>query len=230
MQNQAKVCVLFGVLVVSPNILGQNLQPLSKASYDKIIENYLFVEDFSIKPETRPLNEGVFWRYPVKIPIPVFNVDWGDSRASKLALEFPPTPGDGRAVEHINRGRTLFLEGRYKAAKKTLLSARARYGTDYPFHRRTDFYLANVFLQIAKGKSRGLTGEARKRIAKASLANAATFLSWSFLKKKALSDPVLDRVAPKNYYNLAVIYYNYERFGGAFGAATEARVFKQSRT
>ena len=203
----------------------KNTRPLSRESYQKIIDNYLFVEDFTIKPETRPLKEGVFWRYQIKIPKPEFRIDFGDSRPNSLAKEFPPTQGVGRAIEHINRGRTLFLEGNLKGAKKTLLSARARYGTDYTFHRRTDFYLANVFLQLAKQKSEGLTGEARKRIAKASLSNAATFLSWAYLRKKALKDEVLDVVAPKNYYNLAVIYYNYSRFGGAFGAASDGLEF-----
>src|SRR4051812_8145079 len=48
------------------------VKPIYEQSFDEIIKNYLIVNDFSIKPQTRPLPKNKpllqFWRYGFKIP------------------------------------------------------------------------------------------------------------------------------------------------------------------
>ena len=195
----------------SPAISAKN-----QSDIDNILRTYTFIGDFNTKEETRNISDEIFWRYPLfppKTDFPIiFDIDDPNS-------EMPRTPGDGRAVDHLNRGRVLFLEKKYTEAKNTWLSGRARYGKEYRFHRRTDYFIGCAFLQLSRElmTTKGLPIDDVE--IRSSLSNAATFLSWAFIVKADQADEVVDRMAPKGLYNLAAIYWQYDRFAGAYGAA-----------
>ncbi len=193
-------------------------KPLHQQDFKSIIAKYAFVGDFNIKPETRPLNsEEVFWRYPLKIPKNVFPFAWYEND-ELLQKAFPATTGDGRDFQHINRGRQLFLEGNYDEARTTWLSARARFGKEHEYHRRIDYFIGQSFLALGMKEE---DPEKKRR----HLHNAATFLSWAFQVKADLKDSLLDQEAPRATYNLAAIYYLYDRYAAAFGAANDGLNF-----
>lgn len=195
--------------------------PIASASAEQLIKNFMFVGDFEEKDPTRTNSHEVFWRYPVSLPKISFDFQGlPPFRDPSLGEDFPKTEGQGRAVQHLNRGRQLFLAGELEEARKTWLGGRARYGKDYPQHRRADYFIAFSFLYtgielLEKTQQDYLTHDVRQ-----SFVNAATFMSWAFDRKKDLPDPLLERIAPKAYYNQAVIYYLYERWAGVVGAAT----------
>ncbi len=210
------------LLLLVPFLTGTKRQPipLHEQSYQAIIKKYFLIADFAIKPETRPINGEVFWRYPMA-PAPAFFAINHDIDAVDLEKTYPRTDGEGRAVEHLNLGRTQFLEGNWEDAKNTFLGARARYGKKFEFHRRVDYYIAYSFLNMAMEQV-VKHGKSWDDVAvKTSLNNAATFLSWAFKIKQDIPDPVVDRETPRGLYNLAAIYFRYQRYAGAFGAATD---------
>lgn len=196
--------------------------PLSRKSFDEIVRGYTFVGDFSQQPEERPVSDEVFWRYPYAVPKIEFPLlaDLDDPKR-----ELPATPGEGRAVEHLNRGRVLFLEKKFQEAKATWLGARARYGKDYPFHRRNDYFIGYAFLNIALHDMQTTGADWYAQEIKSNFGNAATFLSWAFIVKAEEPDALAEQVTPKGLYNLAAIYWRYGRFAGAFGAAETALNF-----
>lgn len=223
--------------------------------FEKIIKTYTFVGDFSPKPELRKISDALMWKYPIKPPKIVFPVDHTLGQVG----EVESTSGSGRAYEHLNRGLVYFENGDNQQAKKTWLSARAKWGKTYKHHRRTDYFIGLSFLRTAE-KQDHLTAEdpislrpptrlsyvdrarlARKRTSvspgaafelKLSYSNAATFLSWAFIVKKDLKDPLLEKVTPKALLVLAQIYFRYERYAAAYSATMEALNFlrKTGRT
>jgi tetratricopeptide (TPR) repeat protein len=106
-----------------------------------------------------------------------------------------------------------------------LLTARARFGNNNPFHRRNDYLISWSFLKLAeeyrKAKSVGFEDPEVRTL----YANAATFLSWAFINKREIRDPETDANTPKSLYNLASIYFEYQRYAGAYGAATSGLDF-----
>lgn len=201
----------------SSNALAKSAaKPDPARNLQKIFESYSFVGDFSLKEETRPISGEIFWRYPFvppKADLPIIY------ESEDIQRDIPSTVGDGRAVDHLNRGRLLFLEKKYAEAKNTWLSARARYGKDYPFHRRTDYFIGSAFLSIAAELIQKDQLPLESVEVRSALSNAATFFSWAFIVKADQSDELVDRLAPKGLYNLAAIYWQYERYAGAYGAA-----------
>jgi tetratricopeptide (TPR) repeat protein len=207
--------IALGALALSAPLFAQ--KPLANQSFEEIIKKYVFVGDFSIKPETIQNNqEEVFWRYPITIQNPVFELPFMFPKDSPEAAEreVPATPGSGRAIQHLNRGRALFLEGKYQEARSTWLTGRAKYGKDYEYHRRGDYFIALAFLNIAHS-----TKDPRQQ--KLAHNNAATFLSWAFEEKRNLADPALDNLIPQALYTLGAIYYNYGRYAAAYGVASD---------
>ncbi len=186
-------------------------------SVEQQIREFRFVADFNQKEDTRNISEDLFWRYPLDLPKVEFPFAPEFTDPDK---EFPRTDGEGRAVQHINRARGQFFSGDIEGARKSLLSAKARYGKEYTHHRRTDYLLAYVFMK------EGMTEMERRRVdlddakIKGRFSNAATFLSWAFNLKKDIPDPLVDYATPKGLYNLAAIYFRYERFAGSFAAAS----------
>jgi len=189
----------------------------SKQSVDQILDRYSFVADFNQKEETRDISREIFWHYPFVLPKVEFPIH---ASLDDAKIEMPATKGDGRAIDHLNRGRLLFLEGNIKEAKATWLSGRARYGNKYPFHRRNDYFVGLSFLNIADQlMSTGHLDYEAPDVRK-SMSNAGTFFSWAFIVKADQPDALVEAVTPKGLYNLAAIYWRYNRFDGAFGAAT----------
>ncbi len=200
----------------------QEPKPLDQQSFQEILSKYTLVGDFEEKDAERPVSDEVFWKYNYVLPKVEFpiHVAFDD-----LKKELPPTRGSGRAIDHLNRGRILFLEKKYNEAKATWLSARARYGKEFPFHRRNDYFTGYAFLNYsyADAKEKGVTVEDAQ--IRGNMANAATFLSWAFIMKADQPDPVVDEMTPKGLYNLAAIYWKFDRFAGAYGAADTAMNF-----
>ncbi len=195
---------------------------IHQQSFDEIIRNYLFVADFSSKEPERNVSDELFWKYPVTLPKVHFSVDFDLKDPKK---EMPATAGDGMAFQHLNRGRILFQKGDFEEAKLVWLAGRARYGATYDFHRRNDYFIGQSFLQLAKLRLDEHGGDWLNPRVKSELANASTFLSYAFVVKEDLGDPLLDLVAPQQLYNLAATYYRYERYAGAFGVADRALNF-----
>ena len=200
--------------------------PLYTQPFEKIIRNYTFVGDFRLKKEVRPLKtEEFFWKYPFVLPREHFPYSFYDKdKPEEMERDFPMTEGSGRAVEHLNKARIYLLDWKFNRAKRTLLSARARYGKTYEWHRRTDYFLGYALLGY------GLTGKGGNmdEVALTTTDNSsATFLSWAFQMKSNLTgdEELLNRVTPKAFYNLAAIYYRYGRFAGAYGMAHEGLSF-----
>lgn len=189
--------------------------PLSRQPLEKILREYSFIGDFNLKPETRKIGDEVFWRYQFKIPRPTFPF-------KDFPHDIPLVEGQGRPYEHMNLGRRLYSEGQYEEAKKTWLSLRARYGETFPLHRRNDFLIGMAFLREAIEKEKL---EPKPPELKVIYSNAATFFSYAFQVKKAFNDDYLDKVAPLAIYNLAAVYFKFDRFPAAFGAATEGLDF-----
>jgi len=188
-----------------------------KSRLDELLDKYTFVGDFYQKEETREISKEIFWRYPYKLKPVEFPIH---VKFEQPTIEMPATRGEGRPIDHLNRGRVLFLEGKFDQARATWLSGRARYGNKYPFHRRNDYFIGYSFLnsgaQLLQDKALNYESpDVRKN-----MANASTFLSWAFIVKVDQPDPLLEEVTPKGLYNLAAIYWRYTRYDGAFGAAT----------
>lgn len=191
-------------------------KPAEPKSVEQSIREFRFVADFSPKEPEREISNELFWRYPLELPKVEFPIE---PDFTDLEAEMPRTIGEGRAVQHLNNARQEFIDGDFESARKSLLSAKARYGKEYPFHRRTDYFLAYVFMK------EGFAGMAKRRVSlddpktKGNFSNAATFLSWAFNLKKDIPDPLVDRATPKGLYNLAAIYFRYDRFAASFAAA-----------
>jgi tetratricopeptide (TPR) repeat protein len=183
---------------------------------EQMIRNFRFVADFTPKDPEREISSELFWRYPLELPKVEFPVD---PELRNPGVELPRTDGDGRAIQHLNRARQAYLDGDLESARKSLLSAKARYGKEHAFHRRTDYMLAYVFM------NEGFQEMAKRHVSwddarvKGKFSNAATFLSWAFNLKKDIPDPVVDKLTPKGLYNLAAIYFRYDRFAASFAAA-----------
>lgn len=205
--------------------------PPKKPSAEDVVKNFTFIGDFDQKDETRNNSQEIFWRYPYSLPKVGFEVQLERSK-EKLKEYFPITVGEGRAVEHLNKGRNLFLDDNYEDARQTWLSGRARFGKNYPFHRRNDYFIASAFVYksyenwLKAGKKYDAPGLRQDFV------NGNTFLSAAFDKKKDIPDELLDKVAPNAYYNQAAILYNYDRFAGVVGAANNGLDFlrKTGRT
>ncbi|RZA13404.1 MAG: hypothetical protein EOP10_29800, partial [Proteobacteria bacterium] len=154
-----------------------------KPTADEIVKNFTFIGDFDIKDETRNNSSEIFWRYPSTIPKVNFEMKLEQS-PEKLKVNFPITMGEGRAIEHLNTGRNLFLEGNYEEARQTWLSGRARFGKNYAYHRRNDYFIASAFLYksyknwLANGKKWDAPDLRQDFV------NGNSFLSAAFDKKK----------------------------------------------
>lgn len=202
-------------------------EPLKKRALDKILKEYTIVGDFSIKAEVRDNSDEIFWRHPLKFPRPEFEIKVLQLDDPQILEEFPKTPGQGKPIEHLNRGRVLFLEGKLELARQTWLSGRARYGKSYSYHRRTDYFIAYSFLYQALKKLKEQKNNFEHEEVRELFVNTSTFLSWAYGVKKSIPDETLDRFAPKAYYLLTAIYYKYERWSAAFGAVEDGLDFLQ---
>lgn len=217
------LCILLsGLMLAAGKPKKAEQKPLNEQSAQEILRRYSFVGDFEQHPAEREVSDEIFWRYPLAVP----KIDFAmETEFKDLKRELPATKGEGRPIDHLNRGRMLFLEGKTDEAKATWLSGRARYGRTYPFHRRSDYFVGYAFMKQAMKdmQARGV-GFADSTV-KATFANAATFLSWAFIMKEDQPDPLVEFAAPKGLYNLAALYWQYDRFSGSYGAAEKGLNF-----
>jgi tetratricopeptide (TPR) repeat protein len=199
-----------------PSAVEAEPRPLSDQSFEEILASYSFVGDLEQKEAERGVSDEIFWRYPYVLPKVDFpiEIDFTDP-----AVELPATRGTGRPIDHLNRGRMHFLQGEYKEAKGAWLTGRARYGKEYPGHRRSDYFVSYVFLQLARELMKTTGKPYDDQAVKGQFANAATFLEWAFVVKADQPDPLLEKVTPKGLYNLAAVKWRYGRYAGSFGAA-----------
>jgi len=219
---QIRLNILIFIAVMSPaSAASQDYKPLYKRSIEEIAQKYTFVGDFSIKPAEREISNEIFWAYPYKISKPTFPII---TSVENIESELTSTKGSGRTIEHINRGRALFLKKDYEGAKKVWLGARAKYGTNWPEHRRNDYFLSLAFLQLAEA-SLGVHKNYQNDEVKNHFDNSSTFLAWAFIRKEEIADPLLESITPKQLYNLAAIYWRYGRYAGAYGAAEKGLNF-----
>ncbi len=188
-RNRA-VCALSLIAVTSEG--AQTSARMPYKTYRQIIDHFMFPADFQMKPETRKVGDDIFWKYNLEVSDPPQIILYEVEDPIK---DIPATEGVGRPYEHLNEGRKLFIEGKYDEARATWLSGRARFGANFPHHRRLDYFIAQAYLTLARNK---LKAKAQS-LPREELANAATFLSWAYVRKADLSDALLDRLAPNNF-------------------------------
>jgi tetratricopeptide (TPR) repeat protein len=217
-----KLTILF--LFTDIAVMGAPKKPLHETDFKTIIENYLFIDDFSTKPPFRDITDQLFWQYRYRLPTPHFKVH---AKIDAPDREMPASPGQGLPFYHINRGRVLFTKGQYMEARNVWLGARARFGNEWELDRRNDYYLALAFMKIGNEGLKAADGDFNNLEVRSSFSNAAAFLNWAYFVKEAKQDPVVERMAPKQLYNLSAIYFNYGRYAGAYGAADRGLKFSK---
>ncbi len=199
--------------LIAANQPSEEPVPLDQRSFHEILKRYTFVGDFEPKETTRHVSDKeVFWRYPMKIPPIVFSYEELPKTKAERLKTMPFTPGSGRAVQHLNRARQLYGDGEYLAARNTLLGAINRYGREFEASRRTDFFLGIIFRHLAeiqpiKTKKQTL------------IENSVSFLAQAYKVKKDMPDDFVEQQAPKYFYQISATYYNFERYGAAYGMA-----------
>lgn len=195
-------------------------QNSSLHSYKKVVETYNFVGDFSTKEETREISDEIFWKYPLTLPAVDFPILYPNKDEKE---DFPMTIGQGKPYDHLNRGRQYFLSGDIENARLTWLGGKKRYGTHYDHHRRNDYFIASTFLLKAKTELDNKKGDYQDSLVKSLFDATTAFLSFAFIVKEQdpsqKKDELVERIMPKGLYNLAAIYWKYNRHSGAFGAA-----------
>ena len=216
-------------LITTVLFLGLSTEAHSASLFEKdidtIVKNYTIIGDFNMKPEIRDNSKEIFWRYPVKLPRVNFPFVFPDLESEQGRAEFPRTDGGGRQYQHLNLGRQYFLSQDFENARKTWLGAKARYGKSYKYHRRADYFIASSFFKLGQQALEKHRQDYENVEVREKFVNASTFFSWSYSVKKDIPDPLLDRLAPRYFYNLAAIYFRYERWGGAFGTVQDGLEF-----
>ncbi len=197
-------------------------RPLEDKSVEDIAKNYMFVGDFNSKDETRAIGPEVFWRYPVTAPKVGFGLTYIEDYASpEMQANFPVTPGAGRAIEHLNLGRNAFLEGDIETARNTWLGGQARYKSSYPYHRRAQYFISQGFFYKALKLWRERGENFEDTDVKVNFGSSTKFLTRALDERRQSDpDPLIEQTAPRSYYNLAALYYNYKRFAGVMGATS----------
>ncbi|MDD9952689.1 MAG: hypothetical protein OXT67_14105, partial [Zetaproteobacteria bacterium] len=192
------------------------------SSFKEILQHYEFVADLRVRPAERHISKELFWRYPIPLPTAEFEIDHslGDE-----AGEMPATEGATLPIRHMNLGRILYREGKYDQARRIWLTARARFGNIFEYHRRNDYLAAVAFLKLAQEKGKQFNYAYGDRNVRIPYSNVATFLSWAFIKKAHIPDPLLEQVAPKGLYLLAVLYLTFQRFNAAQATAASGLDF-----
>ena len=81
---------VFALFTLLPEILtsAPAPRPLYEQGREAIINNYTFVNDFSVKETERDVSNELFWRYPFKVPKIVFEIN---DKIEDAAIEIPKT-------------------------------------------------------------------------------------------------------------------------------------------
>jgi tetratricopeptide (TPR) repeat protein len=227
--NMIKLCVVAICLIAESSVQAQVNFPhrddtskedyyksLMNDDFEKILNRYAFVGDFRIKPPEREISSEIFWKYSLRLPKIDFDIPekFGDFHDI-----IPATKGSSRELEHINRGRVLFLQGKYEEARETWLTARKMNRSSEFINRRIHYFIGMTYLKLGYDleQKKGLKfGEV-----KANYSNAATFLGTAYRPPMNIKDEVLDQFTGKVFYVLSAIYHNFGRYPQAFEAANE---------
>ena len=194
----------------------------SDPALEQVSKSYTFINDFHLKSPLRSVSQELFWKYSLQPPKTQFEIKFDIG----ISLdEMTATPVDARWSEHMNRGRKFYVDGNYEEAKKTWLSLKARFGTEYPYHRRTDYLIGCSMLQFAKNMYQQSHKDLEAVEVRLAFSNFSTFYNQAFLQKKDLQDPLLDHVAPKALYTLASVYFAFHNLSSTYQAAKEGLDF-----
>lgn len=184
--------------------------------FEKILARYAFVGDFRVKPQERDISSEIFWKYSFRLPKIRFMMP---EKLDDLNKVIPVTEGASRGIEHINRGRVLFMQGKYEEARETWLAARRIAASSKFLNRRVHYFIGTVYLKLAHIKFQEL-GIKNSEV-EALYSNAATFLGTAYRPPMNIKDEALDPYTGKVFYALAAIFHNYGRFPQAFNTANE---------
>jgi tetratricopeptide (TPR) repeat protein len=191
---------------------------LATASFKEIIDRYVFIADFNQKPAERPVTTEYMWKYPFK-PGPVkFELDLNTQDMRKMVYQIK---GGGPKTEIFNIGRVAFMEGDYDRAHEVWLQGRQAFKDDAVTNRAFEFFLGINALTIYKTRLDAGKGQAGDEDSKKYLQRAGYFLAAAFILRKDAKEERVSEHAAWGLYNLAVIYYKFDRIPSAYGAATE---------
>lgn len=222
MDSLATRWVLSFLLVSSCSVetLGESLE---FASFAEILERYTIVADFHPKEAQRRISSEVFWNYPYVLPRIQFPIDLS---AGADFASIPPSFGQNRGFEHLNRGRVLYLSGHFEKAIKTWLAARFLL-KDPRQLGRANYFIASAYLQLgARALDRDGSSWEDAAVSRF-FVRASSFYKQAYKSKEALKDPLLFREFPNTAYRLAAIYHRYRKFDAALLMATRALLFLQ---
>ncbi len=213
--NEKKVSASRNTKKSEKKILEEKAIDLNKSTFKEILDRYVFIADFNQKPAERQISKEFVWKYPFKLPPAKFDLDIEDIDLN--AMVFRQT-GQGRAVETMNDGRVAFLRGNYQEAYDLWLNARRFFKGDLATSKILEYFMAVNALAIYKKNYRN-KGEDPNRIELQSyLKRAAYFFAAAFILRRDVPDERIDKNAPWALYNLAVMYYQFDRIPSVFGA------------
>ncbi len=176
------------------------------------IKSYSIISDFEEYPSLRKIGDNLFWPYR-------FESMQADSShlASKFEIDpqdIPITLGGGLLVQHLNRGRVFFLEGKYHDAARIWRSAAVKFRRNEQYYRRLNFFTALAYMKMLDREA--LAKHEENSIYQVAI--AANLISDALADSGDQYDPLLDRVSPKYFYYLSTLYY----LGGDVGKSAIA--------
>lgn len=198
----------------------ENHEPFdfSKKSFKQILDSYVFIADFSTKPDDRPVSKEVFWKYPFKLAPVTFDLDFRQVDLNAMVFQ---VKGSGSRAEALNIGRVAFLSSNYAKAHQAWLTGREDHKDDPKLTRIFDFFLAVNAMATYRARAELVQDDFKDSEIQALSKRLAYFLASTYLQKKDSPDERIDSHASWGLYNLAVIYYRFGRMRSAYGAAQE---------
>ncbi|MCX6117191.1 MAG: hypothetical protein NT027_06600 [Proteobacteria bacterium] len=193
---------------------------LELSSFDAILKRYLFIGDFSEKPDKRDISGSgeIFWRYPYKLAPQTFDLHLPQEEMTKMVFQ---VKGEGRLGELFAKGRVEFLNGEYDRAHETWLRARQTFSQDALINKRLEFFLGVNAAMALEPHLKRSKGDMKDPEFKRMINRVSYFLAAAFILRRDTADTQIDQFAPWGLYNLAVAYYKLERWSLVVGAAQE---------
>ncbi len=191
---------------------------LTKASFKEIMDRYVFVADFNQKPAERPVSGEFIWKYPLKPPPVEFNLDLNVDDLRNMIFQ---VRGIGAKVEVLNVGRVAYMEGDHDRAHAVWLQGRQEFKDDARYNKIFEFYMGVNALTSYEKLMQQQKDKADDKELKKYLQRAAYFFAATFILRRDIAEERITKYAPWALFNLAVIYYRFERMPSVYGAATE---------
>jgi len=190
----------------------------AKLSFKDILDRYVFIADFNQKPAERSISKEVFWKYPFKLSPVTFDLDFESVDLKAMIFQ---VKGSGSRIEAMNIGRVAFMDGKYQKAHQVWLAGREDIKDDPKTNKVFEFYLGVNALAAYREKILAVKGDFNDPEVQAYAKRVAYFFASTFIQKRDVLDPRIDQYAPWGLYNLAVIYYRFDRMPSVYGAAQE---------